>query len=99
MSSKSRRRANASHRVTMTAGALLAGAAIPIAAAGTAWAADTAELAVPVAGVGNVSIEQPAAQSPAGAAPLAQPPSGTPTGPIVESAEQLETQGFSADQA
>jgi hypothetical protein len=41
MSTKSRRRANTSRRrLSMAAGALLAGAAIPIAAAGTAWADD-----------------------------------------------------------
>jgi hypothetical protein len=41
MSNKSRRRATKSrHRVTVAAGAILAGAAIPIAAAGTAWADD-----------------------------------------------------------
>jgi hypothetical protein len=41
MSNKSRRRATTSrHRLTLAAGALLAGAAIPIAAAGTAWADD-----------------------------------------------------------
>jgi hypothetical protein len=42
MSNTSRRRATTSRRrITMAAGALLAGAAIPIAAAGTAWADDT----------------------------------------------------------
>ena len=42
MSSKSRRRAR--HRSpSMAAGALLAGAAIPIAAAGTAWADETSD--------------------------------------------------------
>ena len=42
MSGKSRRRATTSRRrVAMATGALLAGAAIPIAAAGTAWADET----------------------------------------------------------
>jgi hypothetical protein len=42
MSNKSRRRASTSRRrLTLAAGALLAGAAIPIAAAGTAWADET----------------------------------------------------------
>ena len=42
MSNKSRRSVKkSSRRVSMAAGALLAGAAIPIAAAGSAWADDT----------------------------------------------------------
>jgi hypothetical protein len=48
MSNRSRRRLNRSRRrVAMAAGALLAGAAIPIAAAGTAWADDTVTQTTP----------------------------------------------------
>jgi len=47
MSNTSRRRANTSRRrVAMAAGAILAGAAIPIAATGTAWADETSDLTV-----------------------------------------------------
>jgi len=44
MSNTSRRRADKSRRrLSMAAGAILAGAAIPIAAAGTAWADQTSD--------------------------------------------------------
>jgi hypothetical protein len=67
MSNKSRRRATTSrHRVAMAAGAIVAGAAIPIAAAGTAWADDTSETSgnigpvIPVAAAGTASVNETA---------------------------------------
>src|SRR5262249_10626682 len=94
MSNKSRRRVNASRRrLSMAAGALLAGAAIPVAAAGSAWADELIVPVVPVAGAGAASIEQPSAPvaGPAAAAVLAAP---TP----VPTLEQLEAWGLSPTQ-
>src|SRR5271163_477928 len=79
MSNKSRRRANTSpRRVSLAAGALLAGAAIPIAAAGTAWADQTSDgnnaPAIPITAAGPAPAVLPS--GPSGlASPDVTPPS------------------------
>jgi hypothetical protein len=94
MSNTSRRRATASRRrVAVAAGALLAGAAIPIAAAGTAWADETSDTS------GNTGPAIPIAASAAAdaASPDATVPEAAPT--KMQSVAELVKEGLTTPQA
>jgi hypothetical protein len=100
MNNKPRRRATKSrHRVTMAAGAILAGAAIPLATAGTAWADDTVTQTTTDKMETVQELEkQGLSTSQANAVFAAEQPGGTPVEVSVDGKEVVvENQGGTAE--
>src|SRR5271168_5056306 len=88
MSNKSRRMNTSRRRLSMAAGALLAGAAIPIAAAGTAWADQTSDgnnvPPIPIVAAGTPPVDVTPATAPAD---------------LTQSAQTLQAEGFTTAEA